>query len=104
MPQSPRSESASEGSGFSWKPWMRPSASWMTTPYSRVSEHLLDGEGRDAPARAVALYQPADVQVGEGVARDDHHRSSPKKSATLRTPPAVPSSSSSKRYSRRSPK
>ena len=37
MPQLARSESASAGSGFSWKPWIRPSAPVIATPYWLVS-------------------------------------------------------------------
>ena len=37
MPQLARSESASAGSGFSWKPWMRPSSSVIATPNWVVS-------------------------------------------------------------------
>ena len=104
MPQLPRSESASAGSGFSWKPSMRPSESWITTPYSRVSCTFFTVSVAIPPAlwwRSTRPLRSVSVRASPETITTG---SSPKKSATLRTPPAVPSSSSSKRYSSRSPK
>ena len=53
---------------------MRPSASWMTTPYSRVSGTFLTVSVAIPPADLVALDQLAQVDVGERVSRDDHDR------------------------------
>ena len=70
MPQLARSESASAGSGFSWKPWMRPSAPVITTPNWLVSRDPLGGQGGDPVVGLVELAHRAEVDVGEGVAGD----------------------------------
>ena len=59
MPQLPRSESASSGDGFSWKPVIRPSRSFRTTPYSRVSGTFLTASVAIPPA-----LERAQVGVG----------------------------------------
>ena len=60
MPQLPRSESASAGSGFSWKPWMRPSSSVITTPNSLG---VVDPLGRQRGDPAVATRGPRAARV-----------------------------------------
>ena len=54
MPQLARSDSASAGSGFSWKPWIRPSSPVMTTPNCEVSLTRLVASVAIAPASALA--------------------------------------------------
>ena len=70
MPQLPRSDSASSGAGFSWKPVTRPSRSCSTTPYSRVSGTFLTDSVAIPPACAVACRQRRQVDVRERVAGD----------------------------------
>ena len=70
-----RSESASAGSGFSWKPWIRPSAPVTITPYSLVSVDPLHGrERRDPVVLGVRPGERPEVDVGECVGGDDHER------------------------------
>ncbi len=90
MPQLPRSESASSGSGFSWKPVMRPSASCSTTPYSRVSETCLDRQRRDPARLAMPRDERAQIDVGEGVAGDDQERLIPEELAARANPAGGP--------------
>ena len=90
-----RSESASAGSGFSWKPWMRASSPAITTPYWSVSAtRFVASVARpswDSWNSRIAAKSMS-VRASPATTRNE----SPRKSATLRTPPAVPSSCSSK--------
>ena len=66
-----RSESASAGSGFSWKPWTRPSASVIDDAELAHVGDPLDGQRGDAVVGVVGGAQGAEVDVGERVA--GHH-------------------------------
>ena len=70
MPQLARSESASAGSGFSWKPWMRPSAPVITTPNWLVSATRLVARVAIPSWDSWNSRIAAEVDVGERVAGD----------------------------------
>ena len=90
-----RSESASAGSGFSWKPCTRPSAPATTTPYSLTfGTRLVASVAIQPRSRWVRARAPRSMSVSASAAITQD-ASEPKNSRTLRTPPAVPSSSSS---------
>ena len=67
-----RSESASAGSGFSWKPWIRPAESVITTPNSLTSETRLTASVAMPSLAVVGGAQRGEVDVGEGVG--GHHQ------------------------------
>ena len=90
-----RSESASAGSGFSWKPWTRPSAPVTTTPYSVVSVTRFTARVAIQSFSAWACAMAARSMSVSASPAMTTNGSEPKKSRTLRTPPAVPSSLSS---------
>ena len=69
-----RSESASAGSGFSWKPWTRPSAPVTTTPYSLTFGDPLGRQGGDPVVLAVRSRERREVDVGERVGGHHHER------------------------------
>ena len=95
MPQLARSESASAGSGFSWKPWMRPSAPVIATPNWLVSSTRLVASvaipSWDSWNSRIAVRSMSVSASPEMIRKE-----SPRKSAALRTPPEVPSSCSSR--------
>ncbi len=90
-----RSESASAGSGFSWKPWMRPSRSAITTPNWSVSATrfvaIVTSPSWDSWNSRIAARSRS-VSASPATTRNE----SPRNPAALRTPPAVPSSCSSR--------
>ena len=90
-----RSESASARSGFSWKPWIRPAESVITTPNSLTSETRVTARVAMPSLASWAARRAARSMSVSASAAITRKGSSPKNSATLRTPPAVPSSSSS---------
>ena len=67
-----RSESASARSGFSWKPWIRPSEPVITTPNSLTFGDPLDGQRGDAVVGLVGGTEGGQVDVGERVG--GHHQ------------------------------
>ena len=67
-----RSESASAGSGFSWKPWIRPSESVITTPNSLTSETRLTASVAMPSLASWAARSAREVDVGERVG--GHHQ------------------------------
>ena len=95
MQQLARSESASAGSGFSWKPWMRPSSPVITTPYSLGVGDPLGGQRVASPSWDSWNSRIAARSMSVSASPEITRNESPRKSAALRTPPAVPSSRSS---------
>ena len=103
MPQLPRFDSASAGSGFSWKPWMRPSSSTITTPNWLGSSTRFSASVA-MPPFSLCVFQSAVRSMSVSASPEmTRNVSSPKWSRTLRTPPAVPSSSGSNEYASRTP-
>ncbi len=96
MPQLARSESASAGSGFSWKPWIRPCSSVIATPNCVVSSTRLVARvaipSWDSWASRIALRSMS-VSASPEMIRNESD--SVRKSRTLATPPAVPRGSAS---------
>ena len=82
-----RLDSASAGSGFSWKPWMRPSSPVITTPNWDVSVTRLVARVAIPSWDSWNSAHRPQVDVGQRVAGDDQGRSRLRNPATLRTPP-----------------
>ena len=89
------SDRASAGSGFSWKPWMRPSGPAITTPYSLTFETRFTASVAIPPFRSCAARSAVRSMSVSASAARTKNGSPPKNDATLRTPPAVPNSCSS---------